>query len=192
MLSRFVAIRSNVGQKRMQYKLHLVTLWSTATAIATTTTTTTLLIAVFWIVAPFSLVHIYQRFRGPCCLHHHGAQMMEAARTSETLVNFYQTTWSYNPEDSHLHTHCCENLKSSLTTLLCCIVILHNFFKRCKHYNHISIVTQRKTHVLSLTWQLLITWNGNLLSYPLTWSFQWPDTEFFFFFKFCNSDFLYW
>jgi hypothetical protein len=28
--------------------------------------------------------------------------MMEAARTSETLVNFYQTTWRYNPEDSHL------------------------------------------------------------------------------------------
>jgi hypothetical protein len=28
--------------------------------------------------------------------------MMEAARTSETLVNFYQATRSYNPEDSHL------------------------------------------------------------------------------------------
>jgi hypothetical protein len=29
------------------------------------------------------------------------ALMMEAARTSETLVNFYQTTRRYNPEDSH-------------------------------------------------------------------------------------------
>jgi hypothetical protein len=29
------------------------------------------------------------------------ALMMEAARSSETLVNFYQTTWCYNPEDSH-------------------------------------------------------------------------------------------
>jgi hypothetical protein len=38
--------------------------------------------------------------------------MMEAARSSETLVNFYQTSWRYNPEDSHLHTHCLENLKS--------------------------------------------------------------------------------
>jgi hypothetical protein len=28
--------------------------------------------------------------------------MVEAARTSETLVNFYQTTRRYNPEDSHL------------------------------------------------------------------------------------------
>jgi hypothetical protein len=37
---------------------------------------------------------------------------MEAARTSETLVNFYQTTRRYNPEDSHLRTHHRENLKS--------------------------------------------------------------------------------
>jgi hypothetical protein len=28
--------------------------------------------AVFWVVAPFSLVELYQRFRGPCCLHHQG------------------------------------------------------------------------------------------------------------------------
>jgi hypothetical protein len=28
--------------------------------------------AVFWIVAPCSLVEVYQRFRGPCCLHHQG------------------------------------------------------------------------------------------------------------------------
>jgi hypothetical protein len=63
--------------------------------------------AVFWVVAPCSPVEVYQRFRGPCCLHHQGdldlmALMMEAARTSETLVNFYQTTLRYNPENSHL------------------------------------------------------------------------------------------
>jgi hypothetical protein len=29
------------------------------------------------------------------------ALMMEAASTSETTVNFYQTTWHNNPEDSH-------------------------------------------------------------------------------------------
>jgi hypothetical protein len=40
------------------------------------------------------------------------ALMMEAARTSETLVNFYQTTRRYNTEDSNLHTHRRENLKS--------------------------------------------------------------------------------
>jgi hypothetical protein len=52
--------------------------------------------AVFWVVAPCSLV----------------ALMMEAARNSETLVKFYQTTRHYNPEDSHLRTHRRENLKS--------------------------------------------------------------------------------
>jgi hypothetical protein len=28
--------------------------------------------AVSWVVAPCSLVEVYQRFRGPCCLHHQG------------------------------------------------------------------------------------------------------------------------
>jgi hypothetical protein len=46
------------------------------------------------------------------------ALMMEAARTSETLVNFYQTTRRYNPEDSHLPTHRHENLKFYFTESL--------------------------------------------------------------------------
>jgi hypothetical protein len=29
-------------------------------------------IAVFWVVAPCSLVEVFQRFRGPCCLHRQG------------------------------------------------------------------------------------------------------------------------
>jgi hypothetical protein len=59
--------------------------------------------AVFWIVAPCSLVEVYRRFRGT-----YNALMMEVARTSETLVNFYQITRRYNPEDSHLRnvSHC--------------------------------------------------------------------------------------
>jgi hypothetical protein len=28
--------------------------------------------AVFWVVALCSLVEVYQRFRGPCCIHHQG------------------------------------------------------------------------------------------------------------------------
>jgi hypothetical protein len=28
--------------------------------------------AVFWVVAPSSLVEVYHRFRGPCFLHHQG------------------------------------------------------------------------------------------------------------------------
>jgi hypothetical protein len=58
--------------------------------------------AVFWVVAPCRAI----------------ALMMEAARTSETLVNFYQTTRRYNPEDSHLHTHRRENLKSYLESVI--------------------------------------------------------------------------
>jgi hypothetical protein len=49
---------------------------------------------VFWVVAPII------------------ALMMEAASTSETSVNFYQTTRRNNPEDSHLHTRRHENLQS--------------------------------------------------------------------------------
>jgi hypothetical protein len=70
--------------------------------------------AVFWVVVPSSLVEVYRRFRGPFCLHHQGdiALTMEAARISVTTVNFYQTTWHYNPENSHLCTHHRKNLKS--------------------------------------------------------------------------------
>jgi hypothetical protein len=39
---------------------------------------------------------------------------METARTSDTLVNFYQTTRRYNPEDGHIRTHHRENVKSYL------------------------------------------------------------------------------
>jgi hypothetical protein len=49
-----------------------------------------------------------------CCLHHQGALMMEAARTSETSVDNYFTR-QYIPEDkSELHTLRRENLKSHM------------------------------------------------------------------------------
>jgi hypothetical protein len=45
--------------------------------------------------------------------------MMEAAWASETLVNFYQTAWRYNSEDSHLRTHRRrENLKSYINIII--------------------------------------------------------------------------
>jgi hypothetical protein len=56
-------------------------------------TVTSMKMAVFWVVAPCSLVEVYRRFRGACCLHH---------QDNETSVNFYQTTWRNNPENSHL------------------------------------------------------------------------------------------
>jgi hypothetical protein len=35
----------------------------------------------------------------------------------KTSVHFYHTTWSLNSADSHLHTHCCKNLKSHLKNM---------------------------------------------------------------------------
>jgi hypothetical protein len=68
----------------------------------------------FWDVAPCSLEQIDIRFRGAYCLHHQGALttnntiirslMMEAIRTSETSVNFCETTRRNIPEDSHIQT----------------------------------------------------------------------------------------
>jgi hypothetical protein len=46
------------------------------------------------------------------------ALMMEAASTSETSVNFYQTTLRYNPEGSYLCTHRRENLSSVVARLI--------------------------------------------------------------------------
>jgi len=37
--------------------------------------------------------------------------MMEETSTTETSISFYQTTRRNIPEDSHLHTRRCENLK---------------------------------------------------------------------------------
>lgn len=43
--------------------------------------------------------------------------MMEAEKSSRTLVNFYHTTLRYKQEDSHLHCHGRENLKTYLANL---------------------------------------------------------------------------
>jgi hypothetical protein len=44
--------------------------------------------------------------------------MMEAVSTSETSVNFYETTRRNILEDSHLHTHRHENLKSHIAEVI--------------------------------------------------------------------------
>jgi hypothetical protein len=58
--------------------------------------------AVFWVVAPCSLVEVYGRFRSTCCIHHQGP------------------VGRYNPEDSHLHIRRGENLKSNVQFLIPC------------------------------------------------------------------------
>jgi hypothetical protein len=46
------------------------------------------------------------------------AVMMEAASSSETSINFYQTTRRNNPEDSHLYTRRRGKLKSQVNPLI--------------------------------------------------------------------------
>jgi hypothetical protein len=45
-------------QNRRQYSVGFEVLMAVSTKMA-----------VFWVVAPCSLVEVYRRFRGPCCLH---------------------------------------------------------------------------------------------------------------------------
>jgi hypothetical protein len=42
--------------------------------------------AVFWVVVPCSLVEVYRRFRGTCCLHHQGATTQKTAPLILTAV----------------------------------------------------------------------------------------------------------
>jgi hypothetical protein len=98
-------------------------------------------IAVVWVVAPCSLVDVYRRFRGICCLHQI-ALMMEAARTSETFINFYQTTRRYNPEDSGLRwndDYYCELIgndgvrsRRGLSVVIIQTFIWRDWVKSCK------------------------------------------------------------
>jgi hypothetical protein len=57
------------------------------------------------------------------CLLGCSTLMMEALQASEALVNSYQSTRRYNPEDSHLHSHRREDLKSQNSTCLAPVII---------------------------------------------------------------------
>jgi hypothetical protein len=56
------------------------------------------------------------------------------ALRNETSVNFYQTTWRNNPEDSHLHNRRRENLKSRLVS---CSEIRTVFKNSLENYNNL-------------------------------------------------------
>jgi hypothetical protein len=65
--------------------------------------------AVFWYVAPCSLVYVNRRFIGAYCLHH---QVPDYVSSSETSVSNYYTILRNIPEDRYLHTCRRENLQS--------------------------------------------------------------------------------
>jgi hypothetical protein len=71
--------------------------------------------AVFWVVEQCGLVEVYRRFKGALIIRE--MSKIEAASTSETSVNVYETALRNNPEESHLHTHSLENLKYHFVNL---------------------------------------------------------------------------
>jgi hypothetical protein len=83
---------------------------------------TVLKFRVFWDVALCSHVEVDQRVRGAYCasIIRVITLMTEAVRISEMSAIFNVTTWHYIPEDSKLHVHCRENLKSHMTVLKFC------------------------------------------------------------------------
>jgi hypothetical protein len=66
--------------------------------------------AVFWLFAPCGLIKFTDVLE--VLVASITWAMIAQTSTSETSVNFYQTTRRNNPEDSHLRTRCRENLKS--------------------------------------------------------------------------------
>jgi hypothetical protein len=96
--------------------------------------------------------------------------MTEAARTSETVVNFYQTTWHYNPENRYLqlikHTSIKSLVPTPITNALFdisgeidgtpmkCISFYCNIFYELK-----GTVTESKTYLSTLYDQVSVTCN---------------------------------
>jgi hypothetical protein len=48
--------------------------------------------AVIWVVAPCSLVEVYRRFRGACCLHHQGVTLIMEAPLNRWYARLHGAT----------------------------------------------------------------------------------------------------
>jgi hypothetical protein len=79
-------------------------------------------IAVFWVVAPCSLVEVYQRFRGPCCLHHQG----DRPKTQKTAIFILTAVRTSNPTPFFCLV-VAQNFKMTVINLKqCCATFLHS------------------------------------------------------------------
>jgi hypothetical protein len=58
-------------------------------------TAASMMMVVFWVVAPCSLVEFYRRFKGACCLHHQGDARLHSATTQKTaiFINDFLSSW---------------------------------------------------------------------------------------------------
>jgi hypothetical protein len=83
--------------------------------------------------------------------------MMEAVSTSETSVNFYQTTRRNIPENSHLHTPRRENLQSHHEVSLSSCVL-------CPEHMYISLQVLREhwqSRLVGLVWRHTLSGCGH-------------------------------
>jgi hypothetical protein len=88
--------------------------------------------AVFWDVAPCNLVKStdVSEMLGDVITR----AVMEAGSTSETSVNYYQTTRSNIPEDSHLLTRRRENFVSRLNGVMSSVHLSALLPKQCNGF----------------------------------------------------------
>jgi hypothetical protein len=68
--------------------------------------------AVFWVVAPSSLVEGYQRFRGPCCLHHQGDDRATTQKTAIFIVCTVALSEKHTCKDVYLFKECISRILS--------------------------------------------------------------------------------
>jgi hypothetical protein len=80
---------------------------------------------------------VYQRFRGPCCLHHQGVD------------------GGYNPEDSHLHTRRRENLNSLF--IFCTALIVTDWkYPACPYNDRLRCTEMQHPKDLNVSAEWLI------------------------------------
>jgi hypothetical protein len=99
--------------------------------------------------------------------------MMEAARTSETLVNFYQTTRCYNPEDSNLQNtrrihdndHLVDAAKGNNRCLFWALYESHKYTVRpkcsywmLKQYMKAYVITALRLKNHCTIWAQIVCW----------------------------------
>jgi hypothetical protein len=99
---------------------------------------------------------------------------MSLINSSKTSLNIYQTTWCCIPEDSHLHIHCPENLKSQKGSFyLCSWNRLQNKCKQIKQYHlycsfnlfqNIVIIQISCTHTCTKELDVCHIWGFDLAS----------------------------
>jgi hypothetical protein len=109
--------------------------------------------------------------------------MMEAARTSETLIKVYQTTRCYNPEDSHFRAHSRENLKSYSwnKNRLLNPSLVDSLFNDCLPTSAVNMTPKLSHFILYLFIRHEL--RGIFYNLSFLWSFEWYTVVLFFTYK---------